>query len=106
MKRVMLTVSYDGTNYSGWALQSSTPNTVEGVLNRAIHGLTGEEVAVIGASRTDAGVHARQMAAHFDTNQQLDVALMVKKLNLQKVTIVIIFVIIIVMFEKMLLKNC
>ena len=62
----MLIVSYDGTNYSGWALQSSTPNTVEGVLNRAIHGLTGEEVAVIGASRTDAGVHASMMVAHFD----------------------------------------
>ena len=68
-RRIMLIVSYDGTNYSGWALQSSTPNTVEGVLNRAIHGLTGEEVAVIGASRTDAGVHAYGNVAVFDTNQ-------------------------------------
>lgn len=66
-RRIMLTVSYDGTNYSGWALQSSTPNTVEGVLNRAIHGLTGEDIAVIGASRTDAGVHAYGNIAVFDT---------------------------------------
>lgn len=67
MKRVMLTVSYDGTAYNGWALQKSTPNTIEEMLNRAIHGLTGEEVQVIGASRTDAGVHAYGNVAVFDT---------------------------------------
>ena len=38
----MLTVSYDGTAYNGWALQSSTPNTIEGMLNAAIKNLTGE----------------------------------------------------------------
>lgn len=63
----MLIVSYDGTGYSGWALQSSTPNTIEGELNRAIMRLTGEEVNVIGASRTDAGVHAYGNVAVFDT---------------------------------------
>ncbi|RKM60648.1 tRNA pseudouridine(38-40) synthase TruA [Butyrivibrio sp. CB08] len=67
MKRVMLTVSYDGTAYNGWALQKSTPNTIEEMLNRAIHGLTGEDVQVIGASRTDAGVHAYGNVAVFDT---------------------------------------
>ncbi len=66
-KRVLLVVSYDGTNYSGWALQKSTHNTIEEMLNRAIHGLTGEEVQVIGASRTDAGVHAYGNIAVFDT---------------------------------------
>ncbi len=66
-KRVLLVVSYDGTNYSGWALQKSTHNTIEEMLNRAIHGLTGEEVQVIGASRTDAGVHAYGNVAVFDT---------------------------------------
>ncbi|MCR5402692.1 MAG: tRNA pseudouridine(38-40) synthase TruA [Butyrivibrio sp.] len=66
-KRVMLVVSYDGTAYNGWALQGSTHNTIEEMLNRAIHGLTGETVAVIGASRTDAGVHALGNIAVFDT---------------------------------------
>ena len=66
-RRVMLVVSYDGTAYNGWALQSSTHNTIEEMLNRAIHGLTGEQVQVIGASRTDAGVHAYGNVAVFDT---------------------------------------
>ena len=66
-KRVMLVVSYDGTAYNGWALQTSTHNTIEEMLNRAIHGLTGEDVQVIGASRTDAGVHAYGNIAVFDT---------------------------------------
>ncbi len=66
-RRIMLTVSYDGTAYNGWALQTSTPNTIEGELNRAIERLTGEQVQVIGASRTDAGVHAYGNVAVFDT---------------------------------------
>ena len=66
-RRVMLVVAYDGTAYNGWALQTSTHNTIEEMLNRAIHGLTGEEVRVIGASRTDAGVHAYGNIAVFDT---------------------------------------
>lgn len=65
-KRVMLTVAYDGTNYHGWQLQ---PNgeTIESVLNRELSGLLGESIAVIGASRTDAGVHSNGNAAVFDT---------------------------------------
>ncbi len=66
-RRIMLTVSYDGTSYNGWALQGSTSNTVEEMLNRAIHSLTGEDIKVIGASRTDAGVHAYGNIAVFDT---------------------------------------
>lgn len=66
----MLTVAYDGTNYSGWQLQ---PNgeTIESVLNRCLSELTGEEVMVIGASRTDAGVHARGNVAVFDTDSRI-----------------------------------
>ncbi len=70
-RRIMLTVSYDGTSYNGWALQSSTSNTVEEMLNRAIHGLTGEDVKVIGASRTDSGVHAFGNIAVFDTSSSI-----------------------------------
>lgn len=66
--RIMLTVAYDGTDYSGYALQKTSPKpTIEGLLNQAIHALTGETVEVIGASRTDAGVHALGNVAVFDT---------------------------------------
>ncbi len=70
-RRIMLVVSYDGTAYNGWALQTSTHNTIEEMLNRAIHGLTGEELQVIGASRTDAGVHAYGNVAVFDTGSPI-----------------------------------
>lgn len=70
MKRVMLTVAYDGTNYSGWQLQPNS-ETIESVLNRCLSELTGEEIAVIGASRTDAGVHAMGNIAVFDTMSRI-----------------------------------
>ena len=57
MKRIMIRVAYDGTDFHGWQYQPET-RTVEGELNRAIKELTGEEIQIIGASRTDAGVHA------------------------------------------------
>lgn len=66
MRRVMLTVAYDGTAYSGWQVQPGR-ETIEGVLNRCICELTGETVEVIGASRTDSGVHALGNVAVFDT---------------------------------------
>lgn len=66
LKRIMLRVSYDGTNYHGWQLQPGVI-TVEGVLNEAVSKLIGEQIQVIGASRTDAGVHALGNVAVFDT---------------------------------------
>lgn len=65
-KRIRLTVAYDGTNYHGWQLQDNGI-TIEAVLNRSLTGLLGEEIRVIGASRTDAGVHALGNVAVFDT---------------------------------------
>ncbi len=66
MKRVRMTVAYDGTDYAGWQLQ---PNgvSIQEVLEKALRELTGEAVRVHGASRTDAGVHALGQVAHFDT---------------------------------------
>ncbi|MFR2836478.1 MAG: tRNA pseudouridine(38-40) synthase TruA [[Clostridium] nexile] len=66
MKRIKLTIAYDGTNYCGWQVQ---PNgiTVEEVVNKALKKLTGEDIQVIGASRTDSGVHALGNVAVFDT---------------------------------------
>lgn len=70
MKRVKLTVAYDGTNYCGWQVQPNG-NTIEAELNRHLSELLGEEIKVMGASRTDAGVHAMGNVAVFDTNARM-----------------------------------
>ncbi|MBR1568033.1 MAG: tRNA pseudouridine(38-40) synthase TruA [Lachnospiraceae bacterium] len=70
MKRVKLIVAYDGTNYCGWQIQINGI-TVEEVLNKTISDLVGEEIAVIGASRTDSGVHALGNVAVFDTESRI-----------------------------------
>lgn len=67
MSRYLLRVAYDGTNYHGFQLQqdSSIP-TIEGELNKALSALLKQPVEVIGASRTDAGVHALDSVVVFD----------------------------------------
>ena len=65
-RRILLRVAYDGTNYHGWQVQPNA-KTIEGELNRVLTQLTGEEIQVTGASRTDAGVHALGNVAVFDT---------------------------------------
>ncbi len=69
-KRVLLVVAYDGTAYHGWQLQPGAV-TVEQVLNEKLTELLGEEIQVIGASRTDSGVHARGNVAVFDTEHRM-----------------------------------
>lgn len=71
MKRIMLRVAYEGTNYHGWQIQPGNVATIEGVLGEALSALTGEEIQVIGASRTDAGVHALGNVAVFDTRSPI-----------------------------------
>ena len=75
MRRIKLTIAYDGTNYSGWQIQENAI-TVEGVLHDALSELLSDmghdgEVELIGASRTDAGVHAEGNVAVFDTEVQM-----------------------------------
>lgn len=70
MKRIMLIVAYDGTRYHGWQIQQNS-ETIEGVLNRCLSALLQEEIEVIGASRTDAGVHALGNVAVFDTQTRI-----------------------------------
>lgn len=70
MKRVKLVVAYDGTNYHGWQVQDNGI-TIEEVLNRTISELVQEDIKVIGASRTDAGVHAWGNVAVFDTESRI-----------------------------------
>ena len=66
MKRIKLVVSYDGTNYCGWQMQPRGVS-VEAVLNEKLSGLLREEIAVIGASRTDSGVHANRFCISLKT---------------------------------------
>lgn len=69
--RILLRVAYDGTAYHGWQTQSHDDQTIEGVLNRTLSGLCGESITVIGASRTDAGVHAEGNLCVFDTDSSI-----------------------------------
>ncbi|MEG0962213.1 MAG: tRNA pseudouridine(38-40) synthase TruA [Lachnospiraceae bacterium] len=70
MKRIKLVVAYDGTQYCGWQVQ---PNgiTIEEVLNRVLSELLKETIKVIGASRTDSGVHSLGNVAVFDTDTRI-----------------------------------
>ncbi|MBD5135033.1 MAG: tRNA pseudouridine(38-40) synthase TruA [Lachnospiraceae bacterium] len=70
MKRVMLTIAYDGTNYCGWQTQKNGL-AVEEVINNTLSEMLGEDICVIGASRTDAGVHAMGNVAVFDTDSRI-----------------------------------
>src|SRR5439155_14089155 len=79
----MLTIAYRGTYYHGWQWQAANPLTWKGpepdegagiptiqeTLARAIQGVVGHPVSLVGSSRTDAGVHAKGQVAHFDTDQ-------------------------------------
>ncbi len=78
--RYFIWFGYDGTNYHGWQIQ---PNgiTVQSELERCLSLLLREKISVTGAGRTDAGVHARRMAAHFNTDVAFDQMMLVKKLN-------------------------
>ena len=78
--RYFITLSYDGTAYHGWQVQPNG-DSVQGTLAKALSVLLREEVSVVGAGRTDAGVHALKMIAHFDTEQEVDGARLVDKLN-------------------------
>lgn len=70
MKRIKLIVAYDGTDYHGWQTQNNA-TAVELVLCEALEKLLGEKIQLIGASRTDAGVHARGNVAVFDTESRI-----------------------------------
>ena len=69
-KRIKLIIAYDGTNYCGWQIQINGI-TVEEIINKALSDLLGEEIAVIGASRTDSGVHALGNVAVFDSDTKI-----------------------------------
>lgn len=74
MKNYKMIITYDGTRYYGWEHQPTTDMTIQGKLESVLSAMTGTEVEVIGAGRTDAGVHAKGMVAnaHMETKMKED----------------------------------
>jgi tRNA pseudouridine38-40 synthase len=80
MRVIKLTVAYDGTDFCGWQRQPGE-RTVQGEVEQALAKLTGKRIPVVGAGRTDAGVHARGQVASFQTELRLEDAELLRALN-------------------------
>lgn len=78
--RYFIEFAYNGKNYCGWQYQPHSPSVQE-TLNKALSTLLRTEIDVVGAGRTDTGVHARQMFAHFDYDGSIDSDSLTQKLN-------------------------
>ena len=78
--RYFVTFSYNGGRYHGWQIQPNG-NSVQAELQGALSTLLRQDIIVTGAGRTDAGVHARMMVAHFDFDGPVDCAQLAYKLN-------------------------
>lgn len=78
--RYFITFSYDGTAYHGWQIQPHSLSVQE-ELQKAMSILLRKPMEVVGAGRTDTGVHARKMVAHFDYDEEVDCPQLVYKLN-------------------------
>jgi tRNA pseudouridine38-40 synthase len=78
--RYFIEFAYNGKNYCGWQYQPHSPSVQE-TLNKALSMLLRKEIDLMGAGRTDTGVHARQMYAHFDLEDTFDANKLVLKLN-------------------------
>lgn len=79
-QRYFIYFSYDGTAYHGWQIQPNA-NSVQAELQKALSILLRNEIQVVGAGRTDTGVHARMMVAHFDAMETIDTQQLAYKLN-------------------------
>jgi tRNA pseudouridine38-40 synthase len=79
-RNIRLTIEYDGTRYAGWQIQEKDA-TVQGEIRDAIFRVTGEQVNLTGAGRTDAGVHALGQVANFETEHTLEPARFVDAIN-------------------------
>lgn len=80
MQRYFIHLCFDGTNYKGWQVQ---PNgvSVQGKLQVALSTILRQDIKIVGAGRTDTGVHARRMVAHFDIDACIELSNLVYKLN-------------------------
>ncbi len=80
MRTLKITVSYDGTNYSGWQRQRNAPS-VQQTLEEAWQTITGETLTITGSGRTDAGVHARGQVCSLVTQSKLDCSSLLRAVN-------------------------
>lgn len=80
MQRYFIYLKYDGTAYHGWQIQPNA-RSVQEVLQHSLSTLMREDIQIVGAGRTDTGVHARMMTAHFETAEDVDCKQLVYKLN-------------------------
>ncbi|NBU81510.1 MAG: tRNA pseudouridine(38-40) synthase TruA [Flavobacteriaceae bacterium] len=78
--RYFIELAYKGTNYHGWQYQPGV-NTVQETINKALSLLLKTEIDIVSAGRTDTGVHAKQMYAHFDYETEIDTPKLIHKLN-------------------------
>lgn len=78
--RYFIELAYKGTNYHGWQYQPGA-DSVQETLNKALSLLLKTDIDIVGAGRTDTGVHAKQMYAHFDFDTEIDVPQLIHKLN-------------------------
>lgn len=69
MPRYFIQLAYNGTNFHGWQVQDNTPLTVQHVLQEKMSMIIGHSIEVVGCGRTDAGVHAKDYYAHFDSEK-------------------------------------
>lgn len=78
--RYFLEFAYKGTNYHGWQYQPNA-TSVQETLTKALSTILKTDIELVGAGRTDSGVHAKQMFAHFDFDQEIDIPYLSHKLN-------------------------
>ena len=88
--RYFVKLSYNGTKFHGWQIQSNALSIQEN-LNNAFSILIGEKIKLYGSGRTDTGVHAKEMYAHFDTSNFINCNKLVNKLNLFLCRDIVIF---------------
>jgi len=87
MRNIKIEIEYDGTNYKGWQIQQrrssgvGTEKTIQGAIERVLSGILQEEIRIIGAGRTDSGVHALGQVANFKTKSKMPMAVMQRALN-------------------------
>ncbi|MBN2468234.1 MAG: tRNA pseudouridine(38-40) synthase TruA [Deltaproteobacteria bacterium] len=80
MRNLKLTIEYDGTNYSGWQSQTNAP-TIQDTLESAFARILSHRVGLIGAGRTDSGVHALGQVANFKTASSLELSSLLRGAN-------------------------
>lgn len=80
MPRIKMTFEYDGTDFVGWQIQDNG-RSVQGIVEQALSELLQEHIRIVGAGRTDAGVHARGQVAHFESETSIEVQAILRGLN-------------------------